>query len=69
MEVNLVGGGSIGTLEVGRELEAQLPPGGGGSLGQVHEPRSGRANQGHREVVGHEGLIPSCNEDRGGVDL
>jgi hypothetical protein len=29
----------------------------------------GHAGQGHWEVVGHDDLIPSYNEDLGGVDL
>jgi hypothetical protein len=47
MEVDLVAGVSVGTLEVCRELAAQLSPGGEGHLGQVYEPQSDRAGQGH----------------------
>jgi hypothetical protein len=38
MEVDLVAWASLGALEIGCELMAQLPPGGEGPLGQVHEP-------------------------------
>jgi hypothetical protein len=61
--------GRVGTVKVGREVMAQLWPGVEGSLRQVHEPRLGHTGQGHREVVGHDGLISSCREDKGGVDL
>jgi hypothetical protein len=60
---------SVGALEVGRELTTQLHPGGEGPLVQVHESRSGRTGQGHKEVVDHDDLILSCSKDRGGVDL
>jgi hypothetical protein len=33
------------------------------------EPGPGRPRQGYGEVVGHDGLIPPCSEDGGGVDL
>jgi hypothetical protein len=69
VEVDLVARASVGALEVGRELTTQLHPGGEGPLRQVHEPRSGRTNQGHREIVDQDGIISSCGEDRGGVDL
>jgi hypothetical protein len=29
----------------------------------------GHTSQGHREIVGHDGLISSCGEDQGRVDL
>jgi hypothetical protein len=38
MEVGLVARPRVGTLEVRRELVAQLLPGGERPLGQVHEP-------------------------------
>jgi hypothetical protein len=38
MEVSLIARLRVGTLEVGRELEAQLSPGGERPLRQVHEP-------------------------------
>jgi hypothetical protein len=69
VEVDLITLASISALEVGHELMAQLHSRGEGPLRQVHEPRPGRTGQGHREVVGHDDLIPSCSEDRGGVDL
>jgi hypothetical protein len=69
VEVDLVAGASVGSLKVGREVMAQLFPGGEGVLGWVHEPQLGRVGQGHREVVGHDSLIPSCSEDGGGVDM
>jgi hypothetical protein len=69
VEVDLITLASISALEVGHELMAQLHSGGEGPLRQVHEPRPGHTGQGHREVVGHDDLIPSCSEDRGGVDL
>jgi hypothetical protein len=69
MEVDLVVGASVGALKVGRELTAQLFPGGEGPLGYVHEPQPSRADQGHGEVLSHGSLIPSCSEDRGSVDL
>jgi hypothetical protein len=28
-----------------------------------------RTGQGHRKIVGHDDLIPSCSKDRGGLDL
>jgi hypothetical protein len=34
MEVNLIAGVSVGTLEVGHELATQLSPGGEGPLGK-----------------------------------
>jgi hypothetical protein len=67
--VDFVTGPSLSTLDVGCELTTQLFPRGQGPWGQVHEPRPGQAGQGHREIVGHDDLIPSCNRDRGGVDL
>jgi hypothetical protein len=36
---------------------------------EIDEPRPGCPSQGYKEVVGHDGLIPACGEDRGGVDL
>jgi hypothetical protein len=69
MEVSLVARSSIRALDVGRELAAQLWPGAEGPLGEIHEPRPGYPNQGYREVFGHDGLIPTCSEDGGGVDL
>jgi hypothetical protein len=69
MEVDLIAGTSICALKTGLELVAQHSPGGEGPLGQVHEPRPGHAGQGNWEVVGHDGLIPSCSEDGGGIDL
>jgi hypothetical protein len=69
MEVGLVARSSIGTLDVGHELAAQVRPGVEGPLGQVQEPRLGHSSQGNMEVVGHNGLIRSCHKDRGGVDL
>jgi hypothetical protein len=69
VEVGLVAWPGVSALEVGRELAAQLWPGVEGSLGQVHEPGPGRPGQGNGEVVGHNGLIPSCRKDRGGVNL
>jgi hypothetical protein len=69
VEVDLVAQASIGALEVSCELAAQLRPRGEGPLGQVHGPRLGRISQGHRKIVSHDFLIPSCSEDRGGVDL
>jgi hypothetical protein len=59
MEVDLIARASICALKVGRELIAQRFPGVEGLLGQVHEPRHGRASQGHREVVDHDDIIPS----------
>jgi hypothetical protein len=69
VEVNLIALASVGALEVGRELTSQLLSGGEGPLEQVHEPRPGHTSQGHREIVGHDSLIPSRSEDRGRVDL
>jgi hypothetical protein len=69
MELDLVAQVSVGALEVGRELMTQLCPGGEGLLSQVHERRPGRTGQGHQEIVGHDGLISSCDEYRGGVNL
>jgi hypothetical protein len=59
MEVDLIAGASICALKVSRELIAQCFPGVEGLLGQVHEPQPGCAGQGHREVVDHDGIIPS----------
>jgi hypothetical protein len=69
MEVSLVARPSIGALKVGSELTAQLRLGIEGPLRQVHEPRPSHSSQGHKEVVGHDDLIPSRHKDRGGVDL
>jgi hypothetical protein len=69
VEVGLVAGLRVSTFKVGYELTTQLFPGGKRPLGEVHEPRLGRASQGHGEVVGHDGIIPSCGEDGDGVDL
>jgi hypothetical protein len=69
VEMDLVTRASVGALKVGHELMAQLSLGEQQFRGQVHDPRSNRVSQGHREVVGHDSLIPSCNEDGGGVDL
>jgi hypothetical protein len=69
VEVSLVARPSISTLEVGRELAAQLRPGVEGPLGEIHEPRPGRPRQGYGEVVSHDGLIPPCSEDGCEVDL
>jgi hypothetical protein len=63
VEVNLVAQASVGALEVGRKLMAQLHPGGEGPPRQVHELRLGSTSQGHWEIVGHDCLIPSCSED------
>jgi hypothetical protein len=63
VQVDLVAGASVCTLEVGRELAAQLSPGGEEPLREVHEPRPDRTGQGHREVVSHDGLIPSYSEE------
>jgi hypothetical protein len=69
VEVRLVAESRVSTLKVGRELMAQLFLGVQGPWGQVHEPRPSQASQGHREVVGHNGFIPSCSKDGGGIDL
>jgi hypothetical protein len=69
VEVYLRVGLRVGTLEVGRELMAQLLPGGQRCLRQVHESQRGHAGQGHRKVVDHDSLILSCSEDGGVVDL
>jgi hypothetical protein len=70
VEVGIVARLIIDALEVGHKLVAQLQPGVKGPLGQVHEPRWGYSDQGNREVVGHNGLIPPpCRKDRGRVDL
>jgi hypothetical protein len=69
MEVNLIAGPSLSALEVGRELTAQLFPGGQRPWGHVHEPRLGHADQDHREIIGHDSFIPSYTKDGGGVDL
>jgi hypothetical protein len=69
VEVSLIARPRVSTLKVGRELMAQLFLGGKRSLGEVHELRPGHAGQGHREVAGHDVLIPTCGEDEGGVDL
>jgi hypothetical protein len=69
MEVDLVARESVGALKVGCELMAQLRPGGDGPLGQVHEPRPSYTDQDHREIVGHDGLIPSSSDDQVGVNL
>jgi hypothetical protein len=63
VEAKLITRVSVCALNVGRELMTQLPPGGEGPLEQVPEPRSGCTGQGHREVVDHDDLIPSCSED------
>jgi hypothetical protein len=60
MEVGLITRPSIGALEVGREVAAQLRPGVEGPLREIHEPGPGRPRQGYREVVGHDNLIPSA---------
>jgi hypothetical protein len=69
VEVDLVARVSVGTLEVGHKLSAQLRPGDEGPLGQVHEKRLGRIGQRHQEIFGHDGLISSRGEGQGGVDL
>jgi hypothetical protein len=69
VEIGLVTRLSISTLEVGRELAAQLWPGVEGPLGEIHEPGPGHPCQGYGEVVGHDSLIPTCREDGGWVDL
>jgi hypothetical protein len=69
VEVDLITRVSVGTIEIGRELMAHLRQGCEGPLGLVQEPRLGHTGQGHRELVGHDGLNPSCSKDRGGVDL
>jgi hypothetical protein len=69
VEVDLIAQASVDALEVGHELMTHLHPGGEGPLGQVHEPRPGCTRQGHWEIVGHDGLISSWGEDRGGVDM
>jgi hypothetical protein len=63
MEVGLIARSRVSTLEVGRELAAQLSPGGESPIWQVHEPRPRYTRQGHREVVGHDGLVSSYCKD------
>jgi hypothetical protein len=69
MEVGLFASARVGTLEASYELTEQLLLGGESLLQKVHEPRPGCISQGHREVVGHDSLIPSYSEDTGGIDL
>jgi hypothetical protein len=63
VEIGLINRSQVGTLT------AQLLPGGERALRQVHEPWPRRPGQGDRKIVGHDGLIFSYSEDRGGVDL
>jgi hypothetical protein len=69
VEVSLIDRSRVGTFEVGRELAAQLSPGGECPLWQDHKPCLCCTRQGHKEVVGHDGLVASRCKDRGGVDL
>jgi hypothetical protein len=69
MEVGLIAESGVGTPEVGCELMVQLFLGVSGAWGQVHEPQQSYADQGYREVVGHDGLIPSYSEDGDRVGL
>jgi hypothetical protein len=69
VEVDLIARVSVGTLEVGCELMAQLHPRGEGPLRQFHESQLGHTDQGHQEIIGHDGLISSYGVDQGEVDL
>jgi hypothetical protein len=69
MEVDLIAEPSVCALKVSFELMTHLFPRVQRPWGQVHEPRLGCASEGHREIVGHDDLIPSYSEDGGGVDL
>jgi hypothetical protein len=69
VEINFHTGARVGTLKVRPKLVTELTPRVYGLTREVHEPRQGRASQGHGEIVHHHHLFFTSHEDGGNVDL